>query len=164
MDEFADLSLSDGLQAPQHDTASTTLAEAITAFPELGKVCSTALIDEFLGSVGPGLKIMRLVSKHIRAAMLRVVQRFDLNLDGKADGLMDMMSALHTTQLSCLRVTVNRNIVGKVVACNLFGVKVWRVAWMFLHTCKSIPAYSHVTPQYFKVLDTRTLFQEQHRK
>lgn len=90
------------------------LAEAITAVPELGNLCSSVLTDYVPGS---GLKTLRLVNKQISAAMLRVVQGYTLSLDGSFTGLPKEISLLQDARLSVLRVVVPKHTAGRLCFC-----------------------------------------------
>lgn len=81
----------------------TTLSEAISAVPHLGTMCGLALTDDVLGS---GLKVMRLVSKHLRTAMLGTIQGYTLQLNGQASSTFDHMHLLEHSRLSQLRVVL----------------------------------------------------------
>lgn len=91
------------MAATEVDIAATTLASAISAFPELGQICSTALDRDTPSS---GLKIMRMVSKDMRTAMLGVVQGYEMTLDGRAADLLAEIIFLQGTSLSQLIVGV----------------------------------------------------------
>lgn len=83
--------------------AGPTFAGTILAVPELASICSIAMTD---GTPGSGTKLMRLVSKQLRSAMLGTVRSFALVLDGSGVGMMQQMTVLQDTRLSCLRVLV----------------------------------------------------------
>lgn len=91
--------------------AVTTLGEAISAVPQLGRDCSAVLTVAVPGS---GLKLMRLVSRHLRTAMLGVVQGYTLLLDGSSPGLFREMALLEHTSLSHLHVVVKDHIFGEL--------------------------------------------------
>lgn len=86
------------------------LCQAITAVPQLGTSCSLILTD---GTPGSGIKLMRLVSKQLRLAMMSVVQGYTLNLNGSGAGLLEKMTVLQSSRLSCLRVSVLRSSIGE---------------------------------------------------
>lgn len=84
-----------------HHMIPTTLSTAISAVPHLGTMCGLALADDVLGS---GLKVMRLVSRHLRSAMLGTIQGYTLHLDGHAGATFEHMHLLEHSRLSQLRV------------------------------------------------------------
>lgn len=81
----------------------TTFGDAISAAPQLGNMCILLLTAD---NVSSGLKHMRLVSKQVRSAMLRLVRGYNMQLDGSATSLVAEMSLLENARLSRLRVTV----------------------------------------------------------
>lgn len=83
--------------------AGMNLAEVISAVPQLGISCSTVLTD---GTSGSGVKLLRLVSKQLRASMLGVLQGYTLQLNGSGAGLEDQMGLLQHARLSRLLVVV----------------------------------------------------------
>lgn len=89
---------------------NTVLGSVITAVPQLGSFCSSALATDELGS---GLKQLRLVCKHLCTAMMRVVRGYTLRLDGKGFDLMGQINLLQGTSLSYLDVLVTAYNHGK---------------------------------------------------
>lgn len=81
--------------------APKTLGDVISAVPKLWSSCSIALAD---GNLGSGIKLMRLVSKQLRTAMLCTVQGYTLDFTESGVGLLNRFSLLQDTRLSLLRV------------------------------------------------------------
>lgn len=81
----------------------SALGRLISAVPRLGMACSAILTVAVPGS---GLKLMRLVSKKLSSAMLGVVQRYTLQLDGRS-GCIRTFALLQQTRLTHLRVVVS---------------------------------------------------------
>lgn len=94
---------------PKHVT-DMTLGGAIAAVPQLGSTCSLALAD---GDPGSGIKLLRLVSKQMRTAMVSVVQGYTLCLDGSGASLLNEMGLLQDTRLSRLCVIVTDDTDGE---------------------------------------------------
>lgn len=69
----------------------------------LASACIEALSDPC--EPGSGLKLLRLVSKQVNAAMLRSITGYTLTLDGVTEELPDV-SLLNLIQLSDLNVEV----------------------------------------------------------
>ncbi|MEW5311985.1 MAG: hypothetical protein WDW38_003651 [Sanguina aurantia] len=90
--------------------AGMNLAEVISAVPQLGISCSTVLTD---GTSGSGVKLLRLVSKQLRASMLGVLQGYTLQLNGSGAGLEDQMGLLQHARLSRLLVVVTDDANGR---------------------------------------------------
>lgn len=88
-------------------TVNTMLGSVIAAVPQLGSSCSTALATEVPGL---GLKLLRLVCKHLCTAMMCVVQCYLLRLDGKGDNLMRQINLLQGTSLSYLRCSSQQTL------------------------------------------------------
>lgn len=100
-----------------------TLGDAITAVPQLGISCSSILTDPYVP--GSGMKLMRLISKQLRTAMLGVVQGYTLNLNGKAVTLMDEMALLQKAELIRLCVRVTHGSEGELAG--MCSAKLWHV-------------------------------------
>lgn len=83
----------------------TTLGDVVSAVPQLALACSAALTSE--GDLpGTGTKLMRLVSRTLRTAMLAIISGYTLTLDGKNVLSDKELSLLARTNLSFLRVQV----------------------------------------------------------
>lgn len=91
-----------------------TLEGTIAAVPQLGSSCSKVL-EDFFGVPGSGIKLMRLVSKQLRVAMLGMVQGYTLLLNGSGEQLLKEMALFQNTRLSCLRVIVSHERHGELV-------------------------------------------------
>lgn len=98
-----------GLAALELPAAPTTLGAAICAVPHLGSLCSSILDTKDPGS---GIKIMRLVNKQLRTAMLRVMKGYTLIMDDKATDLMSEMCLLRCTTLVKLLVKITPYLEG----------------------------------------------------
>lgn len=109
--------------------APTTLAEAITAVPQLRSSCILVLTCPQDAS-GTGIKLLRLVSKQLCNAMLGAVRGYTLTLDGSR--MIDKIALLQGVQLSCLRVVVT-------AANNSGGLVVGKVCGKGLILYKFIP-------------------------
>lgn len=109
--------------------ALTTLDATFSAVPELRNRCSSVLAND---SPGSGLKLLRLVSRQIRTAMLAVVEGYTLSLDGSNIGLMDELSLLQSTKLSRVRVIVTKDTYGELSQRMLTlcaGIRVQNLTW-----------------------------------
>lgn len=84
---------------------------AISEVPQLRAICSSALSTD--GIPGSGLKLLRLVSRNLRKAMLGVIQSYTLQLDGRATRLLNQMNLLESTRLSHLQVVVTDDYHGE---------------------------------------------------
>lgn len=88
-----------------------TFGSTVSAVPHLGNICSSALTS---GDIpGSGLRIMRLVNRQLRIAMLEVVQGYTLHLHGRTTDLLDQINLLESTRLSQLRVVVTDDADGR---------------------------------------------------
>lgn len=81
-----------------------TLSQVMVAVPQLATTCGLAQTGG--ESLGFGIKLLRLVSKQMRIAMLSVVRGYTLTLSGTTLSLTDEMTVLQSSKLSRLHVKV----------------------------------------------------------
>ncbi|MEW5298374.1 MAG: hypothetical protein WDW38_000895 [Sanguina aurantia] len=92
------------LGPPAPTSTATTLPDAFQSEP-LAAACLSALQAHAYVNDGSGLKLLRLVSKQIRAAVTKSIRGYTLTIDGTPQQLPDV-SLLQLTQLSRLHLVV----------------------------------------------------------
>lgn len=112
-----------------------SFAHVVAAVPQLAADCSSALTSKELP--GSGLKLLRLVSRQLRTALLRAIAGYTLHLEGGTSEMNDVVRLLADTKLSHLTVIVQSTTAGKSLSryCAAFPISEALIQAYHFHLC-----------------------------